>query len=149
MAHAPAPRSSRRWAAVVPVAIAGALALLPAPAGLAPHAWYFAAIFAGVVAGLILEPLPGGAVGLVGVVATALLGRWVLFSPAELAKPDFSASNAALTWALSGFSNSTVWLIFSAFMFAVAYEKTGLGRRLALRLVAALGRNTLTLGYAV
>jgi L-tartrate/succinate antiporter len=73
----------------------------------------------------------------------------VLFSPAELAKPDFSASNASLTWALSGFSNSTVWLIFSAFMFAVAYEKTGLGRRLALRLVAALGRNTLTLGYAV
>jgi len=134
---------------VVPVAIAGALACVPAPAGLAPHAWYFAAIFAGVVAGLILEPLPGGAVGLVGVVITALLGRWVLFSPAELAKPDFNASNAALTWALSGFSNGIVWLIFSAFMFAVAYEKTGLGRRLALRLVAALGRNTLTLGYAI
>lgn len=134
---------------MVPVVIAGAVALLPTPAGLAPQAWFFAAIFAGVVAGLILEPLPGGAVGLIGVVVTALLGRWVLFSPAELAKPDFNAPNAALTWALSGFSNGIVWLIFSAFMFAVAYEKTGLGRRLALRLVAALGRNTLTLGYAV
>jgi len=134
---------------LVPVAIAGALALLPAPAGLAPQAWYFTAIFVGVVAGLILEPLPGGAVGLIGVVVTAVLGRWVLFSPEELAKPDFNAPNAALTWALSGFSNGIVWLIFSAFMFAVAYEKTGLGRRLALRLVAALGRNTLTLGYAI
>lgn len=149
MANAPASAPSRRWAGIAPPVVTVAIALLPVPAGLAPHAWYFAAIFAGVVAGLILEPLPGGAVGLIGVVLTALLGRWVLFSPQEMAKPDFNASNAALTWALSGFSNGIVWLIFSAFMFAVAYEKTGLGRRLALRLVAALGRNTLTLGYAI
>jgi L-tartrate/succinate antiporter len=61
----------------------------------------------------------------------------------------FNVPNAALAWALSGFSNSTVWLIFSAFMFALGYEKTGLGRRLALQLVSRLGRRTLTLGYAV
>jgi L-tartrate/succinate antiporter len=54
-----------------------------------------------------------------------------------------------LSWALSGFSNSTVWLIFGAFMFALGYEKTGLGRRIALVLVKAMGRKTLTLGYAV
>ena len=51
----------------------------------------------------------------------------MLFSPAELAKPGFKPANAALTWALSGFSNGTVWLIFGAFMFALGYEKTGLG----------------------
>ena len=34
-------------------------------------------------------------------------------------------------------------------MFALGYEKTGLGRRIALRLVKAMGRRTLTLGYAV
>jgi L-tartrate/succinate antiporter len=73
----------------------------------------------------------------------------VFYSPAQLAKPGFKAANAALSWALSGFSNGTVWLIFGAFMFALGYEKTGLGRRIALLLVRAMGRRTLTLGYAV
>ena len=97
----------------------------------------------------MLEPLPGGAIGLIGVTVVAVLAPYVLFAPAELAKPGFKASNAALTWALSGFSNTTVWLIFGAFMFALGYEKTGLGRRISLLLVKKMGRRTLTLGYAV
>ena len=97
----------------------------------------------------MLEPLPGGAIGLIGVTVVAVLSPYVLFSPAELAKPGFKAYNAAVTWALSGFSNTTVWLIFGAFMFALGYEKTGLGRRIALLLVKKMGRRTLTLGYAV
>jgi len=102
-----------------------------------------------VIVGLMLEPLPGGAIGLIGVTTVTVLSQWVLFSPAELAKPGFKSFNAALTWALSGFSNTTVWLIFGAFMFALGYEKTGLGKRLALGLVQKMGRRTLTLGYAV
>lgn len=137
------------WKALAPVAVAAAIALLPAPAGLPPHAWYFFALFAGVIVGLMFEPLPGGAIGLIGVTLVALLSPWVLFSSAELAKPGFTPANAALTWALSGFSNGTVWLIFGAFMFALGYEKTGLGKRLALMLVKAMGRKTLTLGYAI
>ena len=78
-----------------------------------------------------------------------VLSQFVLFAPAELAKPGFKAYNAALTWALSGFSNGTVWLIFGAFMFALGYEKTGLGKRISLLLVKKMGRRTLTLGYAV
>jgi L-tartrate/succinate antiporter len=137
------------WKAVPPIAIAILLALLPAPTGLAPHAWYFFAIFAGVIVGLMLEPLPGGAIGLIGVTLITVLAPWVLFAPDELAKPGFKAANAALSWELSGFSNSTVWLIFGAFMFALGYDKTGLGRRIALILVNRMGRRTLTLGYAV
>jgi L-tartrate/succinate antiporter len=137
------------WRALLPIAITLALALMPPPSGLALHAWYFFAIFAGVIVALMLEPLPGGAVGLIGVTTVAVLAQFVLFSPAELAKPGFKPADAALTWALSGFSNSTVWLIFGAFMFALGYEKTGLGRRLALVLVKKMGRRTLTLGYAI
>ncbi|MFO1316830.1 MAG: anion permease [Burkholderiales bacterium] len=137
------------WRAWLPIAVTLALALLPAPAGLPQHAWYFFAIFAGVIAGLMLEPLPGGAIGVIGVTTVAVLAPWVLYAPAELAKPGFSAANAALNWSLSGFSNSTVWLIFGAFMFALGYEKTGLGKRIALVLVRAMGRRTLTLGYAI
>jgi L-tartrate/succinate antiporter len=50
---------------------------------------------------------------------------------------------------VSGFGNSTVWLIFGAFMFAAGYDKTQFGRRLALILVKYLGRRSLTLGYAI
>jgi len=138
-----------RIKAVAPIAVAAVIALLPAPDGLAQHAWYFFAIFTGVIVGLMLEPLPGGAIGLIGLTTVAVLAPWVLYSPAELAKPGFKPANAALAWALSGFSNSTVWLIFGAFMFALGYEKTGLGRRIALMLVERMGKRTLTLGYAV
>ena len=143
------PHHSFPWRALAPIALTAVLALLPPPEGLPQHAWYFFAIFVGVVLGLMLEPLPGGAIGLIGVTLVAALAPWVLYAPQELAKPGFKAPNAALNWALSGFANSTVWLIFGAFMFAMGYEKTGLGRRIALQLVKLMGRRTLTLGYAV
>jgi len=137
------------WQALSPVAVALIIALIPVPAGLAPHAWYFFAIFAGVIVGLVVEPFPRPAISLFGVTLATVLAPWVLYSPEDIARPGFNAVNAALTWALSGFGNSTVWLIFGAFMFALGYEKTGLGRRIALLLVRAMGRRTLTLGYAV
>ena len=137
------------WKFVTPVVVIIVIALIPAPGGLPQHAWYYFALFAGVIVGLMLEPLPGGAIGLAGVTLATLLAPWVLYGPAELAKPGFNPSTAAINWALSGFSNATVWLIFGAFMFALGYEKTGLGRRIALVLVKRMGGKTLTLGYAV
>ena len=138
-----------RVRALAPLAVIVVIALLPAPPGLPQHAWYFAAIFSGVVIALILEPLPPAAVGLIAVTVVALLARWVLFSPSQLGTAGFDSANRSIEWALSGFSNSTVWLSFAAFMFAAAYQKTGLGRRIALLLVRSLGGKTLTLGYAV
>ncbi len=135
--------------AIAPIAVTGVLALLPSPPGLAQFAWYYFAIFVGVIVGLMLEPLPGGAVGLIGVTTVTALAQFVLYSPVDLARPGFSPADAALGWALSGFSNATVWLIFAAFMFALGYEKTGLGKRIALSLVKLMGRRTLMLGYAV
>ena len=137
------------WKALAPIIVALAIAVLPPPDGLAQHAWYFFAIFAGVIVGLVLEPLPGAAIGLIGITVATVLAPFVLFGPAELAKAGFKPANASLSWALSGFSNTTVWLIFAAFMFALGYEKTGLGRRISLALVKLMGRRTLTLGYAV
>ena len=81
--------------------------------------------------------MPGPVVGLLAVTLAAafrLVGR----TPAD-----------SIQWALSGFSHGTVWLIFVAFMLGLGYEKTRLGRRLALVLVRWLGRRTLGLGYAV
>ncbi|HXZ69176.1 MAG TPA: DASS family sodium-coupled anion symporter, partial [Alphaproteobacteria bacterium] len=96
-----------------------------------------------------LESLPSSAIGLIGVTTVAALAPWTLFGPAELSAPGFNAPARAIEWALSGFSNSTVWLAFSAFMFGTAYDRTGLGRRIALSLVKVMGGRTLFLGYAV
>jgi L-tartrate/succinate antiporter len=150
MSDSPTGNGSRPawWRAAVPLGVAAVIALIPAPTGLAPHAWFYFAIFSGVIAALITEPLPNPAVGLIGVTIVAALSRWVLFSPQQLAAPDFDITGKSLDWALGGFASGTVWLVFSAFMFALGYEKTGLGRRIALKLVRALGRNTLMLGYA-
>src|SRR5262245_4530253 len=137
------------WKYFAPLVVGIVIALFPPPAGLPQHAWYYFAIFATVIVGLMLEPLPGGAIGLIGVTLVARLSEFVFYSPEQLAKPGFNPLNASLSWALSGFSNSTVWLIFGAFMFALGYETTGLGRRISLMLVKSMGRKTLTLGYAV
>jgi L-tartrate/succinate antiporter len=137
------------WKAAAPVAVAVVLALIPPPEGLPQHAWWYFAIFAGVIVGLMLEPLPGGAIGLIGVTLVIVLANHVYLAPDQLAKAGSRWPAEAIRWGLSGFSNTTVWLIFGAFMFAMGYEKTGLGRRIALMLVKAMGRKTLTLGYAV
>ncbi|MBI4482789.1 MAG: anion permease [Acidobacteria bacterium] len=125
------------WKAAIPLTIGAVIVLLPAPEGLTQNAWYFFAVFVAVIVGLVLEPIPAAPIGFIGVaVATVLM----------LVEPTPGDS---IRWALGGFSNSTVWLIFGAFMFAMGYEKTGLGRRIALVLVKSLGRNTLGLGYAI
>src|SRR4029077_12795968 len=146
----PEPRSKTPlWKALAPVAITAILALLPVPSGLAPSAWYFFSIFVGVIVGLILEPLPGAAIAIIGITLVTVLARFALFSPQQLAEPGFRPANAALAWALSGYSNPTVWLIFGAFLLALGYERTGLGQRIALVIVKRMGKNTLLLGYGV
>ena len=36
----------KKWKFLIPLLVAIALALVPAPAGLAPHAWHYFALFA-------------------------------------------------------------------------------------------------------
>lgn len=133
----------------LPIIVAVLLLFVPVPDGLPPFAWHYFAIFVGVIVGLIFEPLPGAVIGITGVVVIALCSQWLLFSPEQMAAPSFKLAGASFKWAVSGFGNSTVWLIFGAFMFAAGYDKTQFGRRLALILVKYLGRRSLTLGYAI
>ncbi len=70
-------------------------------------------------------------------------------APALTVRPAKPKPSDEIVWVLSGFSDATVWLIFTAFMFAAGYEKTGLGRRISLMLIRKLGGKTLGLGYAV
>ena len=129
--------SPKIWKMIAPVAVILVFWFMPTPEGLTPNAWKFFAIFMGVVVGLVLEPIPAALVGFTGISLVAVLG---LIDP---------KSSENIKWALSGFSNTVIWLIFAAFMFALGYKKTGLGRRISLVLVKYLGKSSLGLGYAV
>lgn len=101
--------------AIVPVIIGVGLWAAPVPAGLDRGAWIYFALFVAVVATLVLEPIPPAVTGLVGI-TLAIVFRLVPISPGKVPTPA-----DAITWGLSGFSDGTVWLIFSAFMFALGY----------------------------
>lgn len=116
---------------LVVLVIGAAIWFTPVPAGLKPEAWKLMAIFVSTILGFILQPLPIGSLAFISVTFTALSG---VLKPAE---------------ALSGFSNGTIWLIVSAFLFAKGFIKTGLGRRIAYVLIRALGDSTLKLGYTI
>jgi hypothetical protein len=49
------------------------------PGGLAQHTRYYFAIFAGVIVGLMLEPIPGAAIGLIAITLVTVLCEWVFF----------------------------------------------------------------------
>ena len=129
--------SKKAISMLIPVLVVLVVWFIPAPEGLSANAWHFMAIFLGVVVGLVLEPVPAALVGWVGVCLVALMGI-IDPKPAE-----------GIKWALSGFSNSIIWLIFAAFMFAAGYQKTGLGKRISLIMVKFMGKSSLGLGYAV
>ena len=126
-----------RWKLIAPLVVWLAIYLWPVPAGLNVNQWHYFAVFAAVITGLILESMPVGAVGLIGL-TVAGVGGYI--------DPDPGKS---LRWMLAGFAESTVWLIVGAFVFSIGYRKSQLGRRIALVLVRRLGTNTLGLGYAV
>src|SRR5450631_3015879 len=126
-----------KWKTIAPLVVWLVIYLLPIPSGLNANQWHYFAVFAAVITGLVLESMPVGAVGLIGLTFAAVMG-YVESDP-----------NKSLRWALSGFAESTVWLIVGAFVFSIGYRKSGLGKRIALLLVRSLGHNTLGLGYAV
>src|SRR4030095_9524945 len=123
--------------AIAPFVVGGAVLLVPTPEGLTDDAWHFFALFLATITGVITEPIPGAAIGMLGVCVATALG---------LVRPVPAQATA---WALSGFSNATVWLVCVAYMFACGYSKTGLGRRIALHLIRMMGNCTLGLGYAI
>jgi len=128
----PEPRRQRRWlaTALILAAVAGILLAGP-PKGVSPQGWRLLAIFTGTILGLMLRPLPGGAVAVIGVTAVILSGA------------------LPIRGALAGYADPTVWLVFVAFLIARGLIKTGLARRIALYFVRAIGQTSLGLSYAM
>ena len=132
-------RETRPWALAVCLAVGAVVWLIPTPSGLEPHAWRLFAIFLATIVGIIAKAAPMGALSIIAMAACAATG---------VLAPDGDAGDR-IAAALSGFSNSTIWLIVSAFFAARAVIASGLGERLAYLFVRVFGRSTIGLAYGL
>lgn len=101
------------------------------PAGIPVAGWHMLAIFVGTIIGCITQPMPIGAVALLGFTITVTLGL-------------VDMDNAAM-----GFGNPTVWMIAMAYFLSRGFIKTGFGRRVALLFVRLFGKKSLGLAYSL
>ncbi|KAJ8449483.1 hypothetical protein Cgig2_002280 [Carnegiea gigantea] len=132
---APAPSPPWQGAAMKPLTaslLTGIIIwFIPTPAGVSRPAWQLLAIFLATIVGIITQPLPLGAVAIMGLGATVLT-KTLTFSAA-----------------FSAFGDPIPWLIALAFFFARGFIKTGLGNRIAYQFVRLFGSSSLGLGYSL
>ena len=117
-----------RWAVVL---IPGcALYSFPLP-GLNHAQAHLLGVFVATIIALVAQPVP---MAVSTLLAMTLLALTRTLPPAKV---------------LSGFSNVTVWLIFSAFLFSRAVIATGFGARVAYLFIQRFAHTPLRLGYAL
>lgn len=105
--------------------------VIPRPAEIRPEGWRLFGLFVATVAGLIAQPIAGGALVLVAVTLAPIVG------------------GLTLAQSLSGFADATVWLVMAAFFISRSLLNTGLARRIALVFVRMFGKNSLGVCYAL
>lgn len=133
MAENPQPLKSpdiRRLAVVVLFGVA-VYWLVPRPESVAEEGWKLLGIFAAAIAGLVLRPLPGGAVLLLALIAAVWMGA------------------LSLERALSGFATPAVWLVVGALLIAHVLIETSLAKRVALLFVRYCGASSKGVAYAL
>ncbi|KAF7153125.1 hypothetical protein RHSIM_Rhsim01G0191600 [Rhododendron simsii] len=133
----PAPPPPQPWQGASMTPLIASLAtgvilwFIPPPAGVTKIAWQLLSIFLATIVGIITQPLPLGAVALLGLGA-AVLTKTLPFAAA-----------------FSAFGDPIPWLIALAFFFARGFIKTGLGNRVAYQFVSLFGSSSLGLGYSL
>lgn len=105
--------------------------MVPAPEGVAPNGIHLFAIFLATIAAVVSDAMPMGAMTLLAL-TVAVATKTLTFAEA-----------------FAGYTNEIVWLILAAFFIAQGFMRTGLGLRIAYRLVALLGKRTLGLAYGL
>jgi divalent anion:Na+ symporter, DASS family len=116
---------------LVTLAIGAIIWFINPPGDLSPQAWHLFAIFVATIVGLIIKPLPMGSVAVLALTGTVL------------------TQTLTIEQALSGFQNTTIWLIVIAFFISRGFIKTGLGTRVAYMFVKKFGKKTLGLSYSL
>lgn len=126
------PKLLKRWGyMILCILIGAAFFFISPPEGLEPEAWHLFGIFIATVIALILKPFPMGSISMIAMAALPL------------------TNTLTIGQALSGFSNTTIWLIVMAFFISRGFIKTGLGERIAYIFVGIFGKRTLGLAYSL
>lgn len=89
------------------------------------------AVFISVIVSFLFRPLPTGALVLLGLI-TLMVTKTI-----------------TMREALSGYGDSTVWLVVAAFLISGAVVETGFGRRVALFFISKFGRNIFGVAYGL
>ena len=105
--------------------------LLPIPDGVDAQGWRVTGIFFATIAGLMLQPLPGSQVVIIGITMLVLVG------------------GIPMPRALSGYSAASVWMVLAVMLMSRALRDCGLARRIALGFIRVIGKTSLGLGYAL
>ncbi|MBI3508052.1 MAG: anion permease [Chlamydiia bacterium] len=125
-------KTNRQLATLAGIVLFGiVLWFLPHPKAIQPVAWHLFSIFVATIIGIILKPLPMGAISLLSL-AFCTVTNTLSFGDAF--------------W---GFSNDVVWLVVFAFFVARGFVATGLGNRMAYKIMSFMGKNSLGLGYGL
>lgn len=95
------------------------------------QAWHIFSIFIAVIISFIIRPYPMGMMVLIG-----------LFSLV-------ATKTVSIKESLTGYGDSTVWLVIAAFLLSAAVLSTGFGRRVALWLASKLGKSIKGVAYSV
>jgi DASS family divalent anion:Na+ symporter len=105
--------------------------IVPRPQTVSPGGWRITATFLATIAGLMLQPLPGAPLVLIGLMMFVLVG------------------GMPMAEALTGFSSPSVWLVLAAMITARVLRDTGLARRIALLFVRRFGGSSLGIAYSL
>lgn len=104
---------------------------IPHPEEVSPRAWHLLAIFIVTILGIILKPLPIGAIAIISMTISIL------------------TQTLTMQDSLAGFHNAIAWLVVFAFFISRGFIKTGLGSRIAYYFVSLFGKRTLGLSYGL
>ena len=105
--------------------------LVPRPEGVDPTGWRVTGVFFATIAGLMLQPMPGAQIVVIGVTMLIVVG------------------GVSVGQALSGYGSASVWMVLAAMLMSRALRDSGLARRIALLFIRAIGMTSLGLGYAL
>ena len=114
-----------------PIIAGVVLWIIGPPSGLNENGYQIFVVFISVIISLLIRAVPMAISVLTGLSFSVLVGL------------------ISLKDALKGYSDSTTWLVVIAFLIAGVVIDTGLGRRISLLCIHALGKSIIGLGYAL
>tara|TARA_Y100000992_G_scaffold286964_1_gene239329 strand:+ start:362 stop:1765 length:1404 start_codon:yes stop_codon:yes gene_type:complete len=114
-----------------PIIAGMVLWIIGPPSGLNENGYQIFVVFISVIISLLIRAVPMAISVLTGLSFSVLVGL------------------ISLKDALKGYSDSTTWLVVIAFLIAGVVIDTGLGRRISLLCIHALGKSIIGLGYAL